>query len=270
MTAAADLWNEIEEVQRDRWGRPYIIPPGGGKPIGYTRVSTLAKTLDDTTALTDWKVRQTILGLCQREDLMALARSCGPDDRRTLRDVAGQAMDAAQSSSGRNNGTAIHSFAEQLDKGAVPNVPPEFAADIEAYRKATSVVTVVAMERLVVIDELKAAGSFDRLVRMPDGRTVIADIKTGKDAPKYANTTAAQMACYAHGQLYDVRAGDRSPLPGPIDLTFGLLYYLPAGAGRCEVHRVDLEFGWELAKDSVKARKSRAFKSASLMWSADA
>jgi hypothetical protein len=45
------------EIPRDRWGRPLIEPPDGGKPIGYTRVSTLAKALDDKTSLMDWKCR---------------------------------------------------------------------------------------------------------------------------------------------------------------------------------------------------------------------
>jgi hypothetical protein len=40
------------EIPRDRWGRPLIEPPDGGKPIGYTRVSSLdqnpARQLDQT------------------------------------------------------------------------------------------------------------------------------------------------------------------------------------------------------------------------------
>jgi hypothetical protein len=47
------------DIKRDRWGRPLITPPDGGKPVPYTRVSTLAKALDDKTALMRWKQRQT-------------------------------------------------------------------------------------------------------------------------------------------------------------------------------------------------------------------
>lgn len=41
-------------IQRDRWGRPLITPPDGGKPKPYTRASTLAKALDDNQGLIDW------------------------------------------------------------------------------------------------------------------------------------------------------------------------------------------------------------------------
>ena len=35
----------MNEIPRDRWDRPLIIPPNGGQPVAYTRVSTLAKAL---------------------------------------------------------------------------------------------------------------------------------------------------------------------------------------------------------------------------------
>ena len=31
------------EWRRDQYGRYLIVPPGGGKPEGYTRVTTVAK-----------------------------------------------------------------------------------------------------------------------------------------------------------------------------------------------------------------------------------
>ena len=55
----------MSEISRDRWVRPLITPVGGGKPVGYTRVSTLAKALDDTTNLTAWKLRTAAVGLAK-------------------------------------------------------------------------------------------------------------------------------------------------------------------------------------------------------------
>ena len=60
------------ELTRDRWGRPLIVPPEGGKPVGYTRVSTLAKALDDLNNLMAWKARKTAEGLVRRPDLLTL------------------------------------------------------------------------------------------------------------------------------------------------------------------------------------------------------
>ena len=41
---------------------------------------------------------------------------------------------------------------------------------------------------------------------------------------------SAQLAAYAHSQLYDVDKGERLPTP-PIDKTTGLIIHLPAGKG---------------------------------------
>ena len=32
-----------DNVRRDQWGRYLVVPPGGGRPTGYTRVTTVAK-----------------------------------------------------------------------------------------------------------------------------------------------------------------------------------------------------------------------------------
>ena len=68
-------------------------------------------------------------------------------------------------------------------------------------------------EKFVVNDYLEAAGSFDRLVELPDGRVVMADIKTGKDAARYAVATAAQVAIYANSMLYAVATDTRTAFP---------------------------------------------------------
>ena len=44
----------MNEIPRDRWDRPLIIPPNGEQPVAYTRVSTLAKALDDLSQLMAW------------------------------------------------------------------------------------------------------------------------------------------------------------------------------------------------------------------------
>ena len=53
------------EVPRERrTKRPLIRPVGGGeKLVPYTRASTLAKALDDTYNLEQWKTRTAVLGV---------------------------------------------------------------------------------------------------------------------------------------------------------------------------------------------------------------
>ena len=255
--------------KRDRYGRPMIVPLDGGKPKAYTRVSTLAKTLDDLNGLMLWKQRQTIMGVAKRADLYTLAKSCG-DDKQTLNDIAKQAMDAASSSAAANTGTALHSFTESVDLGHDIDIPAEYANDIEAYRKATAILDVVLAEQFVVCDQLEAAGSFDRLVRLPNGDLVIADIKTGKDAARYATGTAAQMAVYANSVRYGVADNTRTPYPDGVNTSLGLLIHLPAGTGTCAIHKVDLKFGWEYAQVATEVRAWRKFKAAELAWEASA
>lgn len=266
MTTTNDVWAQFAAPKRDRWGRPLIVPPDGGPPRPYVRVSTLAKTLDDQSGLMKWMQGQVALGIAKRADLYALAKSCSPDDKETLRDVCSQAMEAAEASAARNKGTALHSFTEAIDAGHDVDVPAEYVADITAYKAAMEPLEVVMSERFVVVDHLETAGSFDRLVRLPNGQHAIADIKTGKDAALYANATAAQMACYARGQLYDPATGRREPLPGDVNTSLGLLIHLPAGAGACAIYKVDLDFGWVLAQVGREVRDMRRRKPATLAW----
>ena len=99
------------EIPRDRWGRPLIVPPDGGKPVPYVRWSTLSKALDDKTALTKWKCRQVAIGLGARPDLVAVAQSVKGDDRK-LDEVVETAMTAAEAERAANIGTALHALSE--------------------------------------------------------------------------------------------------------------------------------------------------------------
>ena len=214
------------EIPRDRWKRPLIIPVGGGAPVAYTRVSTLAKALDDLNNLMSWKMRKTAEGLIRRPDL--LTRVAGvlangdPDadwpTKRALNDICGEATEAAGASKGSSAGTGFHSLTEAIDRGEEPLfVPPADAERLDAYRKATEGYTAIASETFIVCDELRVAGSFDRLWFCPDSRTRVGDLKTGKSEKAYPLATATQIAIYAHGKVRprDGRAPRPRRAPGP-------------------------------------------------------
>lgn len=248
-------------IPRDRWGRPLIAPPDGkGKHQPYTRVSTLAKALDDTTALTDWKCRQVAIGLDARKDLRAMV-AVNKTDRRELNTIIKAALQAAESDAAANIGTALHSFAQHVDEGgALDQVPPDYQPHIKAYQdtmKAHGIMSV-ACEKFIVNDDIEAAGTFDRLLVMPDGRFVVGDIKTGSSAPSYALATAVQVAVYARGLLYKPD-GTRTPLPG-VDLTRGVLIHMPQDNPICELHELDLQEGWLAALVAYDVRRLRKQK----------
>ncbi len=247
------------EVPRDRWGRPLITPADGGKPVPYTRVSTLAKALDDKTALTKWKQRQTVIGLASRPDLVSVAAACKGDDRK-LDEIVETAMTVAESERAANIGTALHALSEQVDAGVdLEELPADFRPDLAAYRQAMTGIDILAAEMFVVCDEVQAAGTFDRLVRLPDGRVVVADLKTGRHEPKYPHGATQQIAVYSRGHLYDPEKGRVGHLPTlGIDQSVGLLIHMPAGTGTCDLYLLDLTVGWGLAQVSVAVRS--AFK----------
>lgn len=261
MTADTILTGPAPDIARDGYGRPLIIPAGGGKPVAYTRISTLAKSLDDGSALAKWMCRMTAIGLARRPDLVSKTLAVH-DDKKEMGKIVSSAMEAAESDRAANIGTALHRFCELVDDNALPaNTPHEHLADLHAYEVATSALTVVAKELFVVVDELKAAGSFDRLVRLPDGRLLVADIKTGQTEPQYPQGVTQQVAMYARGTIYDPVQGRVAKLADlGVDQTVGLMIHLPAGQGKCDLYLLDLVHGWTLAQIAVAVRNAYTVK----------
>jgi len=256
------------EIPRSN-GRPLITPVGGGKNIPYTRVSTLAKMVDDTTNLTAWKQRMTALGIAISPHLVA--RIAGvvnnyddpiSDGKRDLNSIVAEAVESAGGSKASSTGTALHEMTQALDLGrTLKLIPAQWEKHLDAYLTTTAGFEVLDIETFVVIDEIQAAGTFDRLVRLPDGRVVVADLKTGAHDANYPMGVAMQVATYAHGQRYDPATGARTPLHTDLDLTTGLLIHLPAkGDGECSLYGLDLVRGWDVAQVAVRVHTARKFK----------
>lgn len=260
MTTMLDL--PKVEVPRDRWGRPTL----GGRT--YTRVSTLAKALDDTNALLAWNARQAVIGLARSHDLVALAATTDPADRTTLNKIVEQAKERAQSTAGASVGTATHSATELLDRGeSLTGIPASIVADAHAYRDTIDRygLTPLAAEMFVVCDEIGAAGSFDRLLAGPT-RVMIGDLKTSAnpDTAKWAGLAwAIQLATYAHAKpwLPDRGVVEWSDLglPEP-DLQRGLVIHIVQGTGQVRLHSVDLTIGWGAARIAETVLGARKMK----------
>lgn len=262
------------EIPRDRYGRPLIIPEDGGKAVPYTRVSKLAKALDDLDQLMKWKQRKTAEGLIRRPDLLtrvagALANGDADTDwptKKDLNDICAQAIEAAGASKGSSAGTGFHALTEAIDRGEEPLfVPPGDADRLNAYRAATEGYTALSAEVFVVNDELRAAGSFDRLWLCPDGKVRVGDLKTGKSEKDYPLATTIQIAIYANSKVYDPETGARDLVHPELDLTTGLLIHMPPSGG-CEVVPLDLEKGWRAAQLAAQVHHDvRKWKPADLI-----
>jgi len=206
--------------------------------------------------------RQTAIGMSQRADLVSLVGS-SIENKKVVGDAVEQAMAAAKSDQAANLGTTLHSLTEAWDQGFFDDAftTPELVADVEAYGKATEHLKVEAAEVFVVIDELQTAGTFDRIVTLPDGRKMVADIKTGQNEPRYPHGATTQIAIYSRGITYTPEHGRHHAL---VDLgvsqTEGMMIHLPAGQQKCDLYIVDLEIGWALATVAAKVRQMQKVK----------
>lgn len=253
----------MSEIKRDRWGRPLIIPPNGGKPVPYMRATTLAGVLDDTWGLSKYLQRQVAVGLTKRDDLL-LSVAAHSGDKNKLDDLCEQAAEAAGGSAKATIGTALHTFTERMDRGEplgslLSEIPAAYADDLTAYGRATQeTLTPLHIEQMVVIDELQVAGTPDRIgLFKRQSIPKIIDLKTG--GITYAmGKIAIQLALYAHGALYDPVTGERTELV--VDREQAIVIHLPAGQGECTLHWVDIAAGWEAASLAGQVRKYRSRK----------
>lgn len=264
----------MTQIVRDRYDRPLIAPLVDGvpdlsvKPVPFMRVSKLAKGIDDLNMLMAWKARKTAEGLVRRPDILTLVSGAlatgNPDTdwatKKALNEACEQAQEAAGSSRGSTAGTGFHSLTEAIDRGSEPAFVSEAdQARLDAYRHQTRNIEWLDIECFVVNDIVQAAGTFDRLGRLPDGRVVVADLKSGKSEASYPLATAVQIATYAHGDRYNPETGERTELHPDLDLTSGLLIHLPPTGG-CALYELDLIRGWEAALLSVKVIETRKWK----------
>ena len=251
-------WGGNTDIDRDRYGRPLVVPPAGGKPVAYTRCTTFVDALDSKEGLMRWKARMTALGLAARPDLALAVQSTNPDDKRALDSVVEQALDAAKASAAATTGTALHQLTERIDEGGTLTglaLPDEHRSSLDAYRRATEHLEWAAIEQFRVHDDLKIGGTADR-VAVIDGASVICDIKTG--SIDYPGKFAMQLAVYAHSQVYDHNTGKRHSDSPSADLERGLIIHLPAGGGECTLHWIDLAAGWEAVDIARQVRQWRS------------
>lgn len=255
-------------TRRDRWGRYQVVNPTTGKLTGYTRATTVAKALDDGSGLIGWSKRMVALGLAQRPDLLALV-AISNGDNHTLDSVCERAAEAGGSTIRRNLGIAVHAMLEQSWTDPNYKAPAPYTADIKAVHAALGAhsITVEAgmVERIVVSDAHQIAGTFDLLVRSPDGKLRVADIKTGSifmGALSFAiqlSIYANADALYTQGPAADGSADVREPMP-PIAGDYGYIFHVQPESGHCDIHTIDLTAGLEALEIAMAVREARKVK----------
>lgn len=293
-TRQPDELEEIPEVpddiQRDRWKRPLIVPKAGGPPIAYTRASTLGKAIEDNFHLHKWEMRAVALGMSRREDLVALASAIPENEgehRGPLDDIAKEAKTAGGGDKGANIGTALHKLSERRDAGEdLTYLRSIFLEAMDAYSQQMGPFKVLAAETFVACDEVQTAGTFDRVVQLrynlqfnqnldgqivshiiPAGTVLILDLKTGKyDSAKYWGATySVQQTVYAMGDPYTPKGrrtwGDLLGEGMRPSTDWALILHVPSDSPKdAGLHVVDLELGRALADLAIQVRNARKHK----------
>ena len=264
--ALTNLNQPQQEVRRDRWGRYQVLPPRGDKPVGYTRATTIAKILDDSSSLMAWNSRMTAIGLGLRPDLVALVATTPQDDKKTLDSLVKRASEAGGATVRRDLGTAVHGLLERRLKDPSFVAPDPYQADIEAVLSALADAGLSFVdgmtERIVVNDEIEVAGTFDLL--LTDGEDIfVSDLKTGSSVKYGGLGFAIQLSIYANasnlytqGAAKDGSEDVRDPMPN-VSKSAGIVIHCQPGSGLAELHWLDLEAGTEALHTALEVRRLR-------------
>ena len=249
------------ELPRDRYGNPLIVLPNG-ETATYTRASQVGDVLDEKAGITNWSERMIVAGIGASPELQTLVSLVDRDDTKALTALAKRAKSAAGAWTASDLGTALHSVTERLDTGriTIDDIGSAFRPVVESYRKALDRLglTVVAAEELVVFDELRIAGTLDRLVRDRDGVVRVADLKTGRAIYPTSKSITCQVSAYANSVRYDLD-GTRTPIDD-LDTSTALIFHVPAIGGPCTVYEVDCVRGLELCRIAQDIRSIRKEK----------
>lgn len=250
----------------DRYGR-YLLDADGTGQKSYTRATTLAKTLDDTTGLSVWQQRKAAKGVAISEALTARAKVTPLDDKRVWREILAQADVKSGGDEKRDWGSAFHEFHERVpamtdEEYAAQAV--ELRVTYERYRAELDRlgITEVLTEGTCVNEQIGSAGKFDAVFRLADGRLVIGDRKTGR-VVEYPHAPAVQLAVYANASVLIEFGPDgeqiRKPMPDVdkdiaivVDITVG-----DEGTAAVHVYELDIHAGWYGALLAAKVRRWR-------------
>jgi hypothetical protein len=261
------------DFKRDRYNRPLIVPAAGGKPKPYTRASGAAKPIEDRYNLELWGNRNIAFGLSTDASLVARVLAIGgtphawdQETKKAVNAICEDASKVALSHKAADIGTALHRMVERINLGEQVD-GGMYQPDLDAYRQAVVeadwFINPELVECRLVCDELEMAGTCDLIIRpRHDDQWYIADLKTGTSIDFGGLGYSAQLAAYAHSDLYDV-TNDTRPQTPPVSREVGYIIYLPAGQGVCTIHQVDLVAGYKAAQIANQVRRIRT---ASKRW----
>lgn len=280
---------EGEIPREQRWGKPKLPHPETGKVQTWRRPSSITKPLEDRYLLEQWEKRAVAKGMAHREHLRALAYASDfgdPAYRKTLNDVAREAMNWAGTHARAAKGTAQHMLFDAYNRtGAIPgDDQPAMRDDVLAYAAALEAygltIDVDMIERMGICPAANAAGSWDAIGRRLAGtpgthpgappawpKPRILDAKTGKDPDEFHQLAyAGQQAVYSRctamvPRVWDPERGREQYEPMPeVDQEWATLIWVELGTAEVEFIDVDLVAGWQAVQLAIEIDRWRKRK----------
>lgn len=258
----------------------YRLPdPVTGDTRSFTRATTVAKVLDDTFMLNQWRTRKVLTGLSARTHLQAdLAQimdtvASGTVDaaweRKALNGLADECGKVANTDQASEFGTAVHDWAAWVDMGllSVHQIPeifrPYVLENLRLQARHQLLPVPKYTERIVMNSTLRMAGTIDRIYVDPrrqhhaDGM-VLGDVKTSKTMLFSALAFCIQLAFYHSCDLMlseDGTTWEPMPLMWP-DVAY--IMHLPSDAVEpASVQPINLELGRQALDLAVAVRDMR-------------
>jgi hypothetical protein len=255
-------------IQKLKNGRYQIKPPGKNERTGYSRATTITKTLDDQSSLISWNAGRTALGLVAQPHLYAAVAACDPDNKKELYELCEKAAEAGGSATRREQGTAIHKFLERKIEDPAYNPPAPYDQDVvsilAALENAGLKIAEGYSEFVVVNHRLKIAGTADLAVVDANGNWYVADLKTGSSVKYGAQAWAIQLAIYAMGDaIYHHQPNEaddyETPLPN-FDIGRAVIIHCEPASGKTNLYWIDLETGRKGLELALAVREQRNAK----------
>lgn len=234
--------------------------------------TSVAKIVADSFALEQWRKREVAKGIALEPRLIEKV-AADIDNRDALDAITDEAMRVAGSHHRRDRGSQRHRASELIDLGD-PLITEQMRNDGAAWQRTLNTYGIEIdrdlIEGFVIYPEYGIAGRFDRIARY-QGRPVIIDLKSGENAVKYPQSTAAQLALYARAPFISQSistSGDRStvedwaPPPADLDVNVGYVILLGDGMDVGDLYEVDIAYGWvgaELALNLTQWRRGRDY-----------
>lgn len=243
--ASVGLWRD--DAHRYYWN---------GQRIGPGITSVISK-IDKSGPLIGWAKGVTADAALNNLDAL---RAMVDSDGRAVTKAWLTAHATAESDSAKDLGTKVHLAAEQISRGAVPDLAPEHVPYAIAYQRFLDDwrPEMKSLERYVANDTLGYGGTFDWLAKLDLGegpKWTLGDNKSGKGV--YPETRC-QLAALGHAE-YIGMPNDPKRYPLPKVEQYAVLHLRPDAYSR----------GYQLYRVTVNDADWRAFQGALAIYQWD-